>query len=109
MRAFMADGETRAIQFRAWQNLTVKEAERLVSSYGGAWSTNRGRAIAYSLVNSGGASLLRRLSSGGLTSPNDTMEKYNREKGKVRTRMRVLNKLYPDPSFNPTFMPKKYD
>jgi hypothetical protein len=108
MRAFLADGETKAIQFRAWQNLVVQAAEGLVVSYGGAWSTNRGRAIAYSLTNSGGTSMLNRMSNGGSSSPNDTMEAYNRSIGRVRTRMRVLNRLYPDPNFNPSFQPSKF-
>ena len=113
MREFLASSESKDVQFKAWQKVTALPAEKLISAWGGEWNTKRGRSIAYSLVNSGGPSFLQKHAKNGKLSPNDAMEAYNRwyhakEGGSVRSRMRILNKLYPDPNFKPTFQPSKY-
>ena len=112
MKSFLESPESKDIQFRAWFNITVLPANELIDQYKSKdpdWESMRGRAIAYSLVNSGGPKLLQKFSKGGSRSPNDTMDAYNIDKGRVRTRMRNLNRLYPDPSFKPSFGAEKFE
>jgi hypothetical protein len=122
------DATVKDVQFRLWRdNVTVKPANELIDKYkvnDERWGTARGRAIAYCLVNSGHKKLLQRCSANGKRSPNETMEWYNEHsvkraktdrktgektvEGYVRTRMRNLNKLFPDPDFKPKYKPGSY-
>ena len=107
-KSFLSSNESKDVQNRAWKKVTVEPADNLMDSYGENWHTKRGRAIGYCLVNSGGPGLLKKFSKSGKNSPNETMEAYNRDKGRVRSRFRILNKLYPDPNFIPSFKPDSY-
>ena len=110
-KSFLASEESKDIQFKAWLEVTAYPADNLVNEFKSnhsSWDSQRGRAIAYCLVNSGGPGFLKKHSDNGKKSPNDTMESYNVEHGSVRTRYRVLNKLYPDPEFKPKHFASSY-
>jgi hypothetical protein len=111
MKKFLASGSSKTVQLNAWIEVTAKPANELIDNYASthsAWTSKRGRAIAYSLVNSGGQALLIRFSENGKLTPNDTMDAYNKDKGRVRARMLALNRLYPDPSFKPENFASKF-
>ena len=124
MKAFLSSDEGKKIQYDAWLDVTVKPADKILAGYtntavkgptgsflppGDDWTSYRGRAIAYAIVNSYGPTGLPRFSKNGKRTPNEAMEAYNIKRGYVRKRMIIINRLYPDPNFKPTFEPASYN
>ena len=108
MKDFIASPESKKIQLEGWKKVTVKPADEIMDKWEDEWFTKRGRAVGYCIVNSGGQSMLNRLAKGGKRSPNETIDARCAEKGSVRKRWRILNKMYPDPNFKPKFQPESY-